>query len=503
MVTFFVTFSAVMSFYIPAAFAQGASDGGAYANVKQRCKQIKQEIVSSDKDGIVLSEYIVECTKTIVKEVFTQFINGFYPAVKKAIVAALTLAVTLFGVLQLTQALEKPGRDAFVGLFKLSCVLFFVLPDTVQQIFDMGLEALDGLTDLVFQFGKNTTSQRCFDNDTVWDRVDCMLDVLIGLKGTDSEAKSLSGFLGGAGGDEHTGAARGLMHFATTSLFSAGGMGALIGLLTFYIAYTMVMATVKSVHTYLAAVVGIAFVLVFAPLFVPMIMFRLTKQFFDKWQRIATSFVLQPVILFGFLSFMMIAMDKMLIADDGSLLKTAFGEKADSKKEVPGELIERAGALGTKAMSGLFTPQHFIGNRPNAGKEDVGMFTTYDSPIKNTPGSRQVSSGLVGAHVFSYDFAKLCDGKKADAAKCSEAIAYTTLVVALTAFVFISMLNYIPNLATDLAGGMYEVPSLYDEVGQKLPGKEMLEQRFKAGAAGAQGRFKKAIEHLVTQRPGS
>jgi len=55
-------------------------------------------------------------------------------------------------------------------------------------------------------------------------------------------------------------------------------------------------------------------------------------------------------------------------------------------------------------------------------------------------------------------------------------VTSSSIMLALASFLFISMLNYIPNLAHDLSGGVYETPGLYQGVGSQLPGQEQLTQ---------------------------
>lgn len=448
------------------AFAQGA-----YGNVQSTCQAIRQQVEGSDIDGAWLTEYIVTCTKTVVLQAFLRFVVEFYTIMHEIIMAAMTLAVTLFGVLLITGMIEKSARDTFVGLFKFGCVLFFVRPDTVTQIFNMGMDAMDGLTDIVFQFGKGG-SARCYDNATLWDRVDCMLDLLIGIV-------KKGGAGGGAAGADVQGISRGAMHFFMSNI-AGSGIGALIGMLGFYVAYQMLMATIKSIHTYLAAIISLAFVLMLAPMFVPMIMFKVSRTYFDKWHRISTSFVLQPVILFGFLSLMLIALEDMLVGEDnpGAYYRVACGPQClqkdgfISKVLTEGEGIETGGNYyGSSSRVNLANTA-----RTKASLVDTGVFGRYMS-AKPQKGNTVGSFFGAGGRFDRVDYKKQAQLTGAgDETKQQEKMALSAIALALTAFVFISMLNYIPNLATDLSGGLYEVPNLFKTMGEKLPGGEQMQK---------------------------
>lgn len=433
-----------------------------------KCAVIKAKVILLDLDKAYLVEYIVKCTTAVVKEVFGEFLQGFYNAVFRAGQAVLTLAVTIFGVMLATGAVEKASRDGFVVLFKLGCVLYFVQPHIVTWIFNSGLDAMEELTNAVYQFGNWGQSGRCFDVFTLWDRLDCTLDVLIGtVKDTEN-------------GAQLQGVSRGMLHFFASNMASTS-LGAIIGMLGFYVTYEVVLAVIKSLHTYLAAIIALAFILMFAPLFVPMIMFKVTRSFFDKWMRIAISFILQPVILFGFLSMMMIAMETMMLTGPGSLLKT-IDPSLDQKNKFVSEALENQGAFGSKMFERMFD----TGNTAerNIQLEDTGAtgMRGVDKSVKNADDVDAAVAGM-GSMNTRWDkvqYAKLKNCGSAE--ECQKRIAMVMVTMALTAFVFVSMLNYIPNLATDLSGGIYEVPSLYKELGSKIPGAEMLGKGVQGGA---------------------
>lgn len=488
------------------AYAQGGGGGGgAYGNAGQRCEQIKQQVSGADKDGAWVVEYVVMCVKTVMREAFEKFLNGFYPVVSSTITVAMTLCVTLFGVLLVTGIIEKSSRDSFVLLFKLGCILFFVKPSTVTQIYDMGNDSMDALTDIVFQFGKGSGgSGRCFDNDTVWDRIDCTLDVLIGT--VKSGGAGAAGAVAGGGGQQALeGISRGLMH-SNMMLIASTGMAAFVGLIVMYTTYQILMAIIKSVHTYLAAIMGLSFILVFAPMFIPMIMFKPTRSYFDKWQRIATSFVLQPVILFGFLSLMLIALEDILISGNGSYLKTVCGQQCDQRGVYPSKRCIESGACKTKATGA--TTRMDIGNSAERQLSTIKAgFKGGKAPVVAGGGKQQSQSADMGANYTwfdSYDMEKMgqMTGKGSEADQ-QKALALSAMALALAAFVFVSMLNYIPTLATDLSGGVNEVPNLFNKVGQHLPGGEQLQKFANEATGGITSKidgYTKQLQSMITGR---
>jgi hypothetical protein len=68
------------------------------------------------------------------------------------------------------------------------------------------------------------------------------------------------------------------------------------------------------------------------------------------------------------------------------------------------------------------------------------------------------------------------------------AVMLAMVLLTLTMFVFLSFLNYIPVLATDITGGMFEVPNLANEVGNHIPMGTQIEQASRQISDSVRGR---------------
>lgn len=481
-----VGFSAAYPDVSYAAEAPAAEEGAEGA--RSQCEFIREQIALFDNDGVYLIESTVTCIKAVIvgdarygiTGAFGKFLLAFYPVFEPIIRVALTLAVALFGAMMLAGLIEKPARDSFVVLMKLACVMYFVQTSTAQWIFDSSLKTLDGMTEMVFTFGQTGEMEgrcRIRSGDGLWDRVDCMMDVLIGIK-MDAPGAEAPDAVDEVSASK-SGISRGMMHFFFANI-SSSGLGAVIGFLGLYTIYSFSFAVLKSLHTYLAAVLGLAFILVLTPMFVPMLMFKSTKNYFEKWYRIAISFILQPVILFGFLSLMMVAFDTVLVSGNNSVLRMIIGDKAET--QVPSEVLEeegvynvtRVGETGAVLARANDLKGYFSEEMTGAMK---GRFATPEGTTL-----RDEDGNIPGVNISYYpmdgiDYARLATEMEGvgDDAEAKERLAYAAIVLALTTFVFISTLNYIPTMATDLAGGVFEVPNLYESVGQKFVGADQLE----------------------------
>ncbi len=67
----------------------------------------------------------------------------------------------------------------------------------------------------------------------------------------------------------------------------------------------MLLTFFRAVFGYIYAIIGITFLLVLSPFFVPMYLFRTTQNFFSKWIGYLASFAIQIILLFSFIAFVL------------------------------------------------------------------------------------------------------------------------------------------------------------------------------------------------------
>lgn len=78
----------------------------------------------------------------------------------------------------------------------------------------------------------------------------------------------------------------------------------------------IIMIIVRVVHIYIMSIIGLILLAYITPVVVPAVLFAKTKPIFDNWLEQITSVVLQPIILFGMLSFMLVAIDSTVFGDN-------------------------------------------------------------------------------------------------------------------------------------------------------------------------------------------
>lgn len=74
----------------------------------------------------------------------------------------------------------------------------------------------------------------------------------------------------------------------------------------------MLSIMIQFVSSYLVCVITLYIMMYVSPIFVPMILFKRTKGYFDSWLRICVSCALQPAILAGFIAFMLTIFDTVI-----------------------------------------------------------------------------------------------------------------------------------------------------------------------------------------------
>lgn len=78
----------------------------------------------------------------------------------------------------------------------------------------------------------------------------------------------------------------------------------------------MIMALIIHLtHIYIIAFVAYTIIAMFAPIFIPMILFTYTKPMFDSWVKQLVAYSLYPIILFGFLGMVFVLFDKIYFGD--------------------------------------------------------------------------------------------------------------------------------------------------------------------------------------------
>ena len=150
----------------------------------------------------------------------------------------------------------------------------------------------------------------------IWDMLDCKLAFYlssgVGAVGGGSSSASVAA---GAATAAAAGALSYVMgSFAVIFALLFGAQIILFMILTFYVAI-LVITIGWAVHLYIIASIAFSIIVFLSPIFLPMMLFQVTKNFFDSWLKEIMAYTLYPVMIFTFLALFISVFDKLYFGD--------------------------------------------------------------------------------------------------------------------------------------------------------------------------------------------
>lgn len=265
-------------------------------------------------DGYFI-QMVVSCVTKIIDEAVILMLEEYNLLLNGYILALIVLAVTIFGARILTGMVEKPGPESFGLLLKIAGVLLFTnaMVEFVPYIFD-AMEEFAGYTASYLSGAENGFAVGCgADLDvTVWQRIDCLVG---GMFGGNFSAMAANGQPG------HQGVLPALM----SSIVFVGLLGFAVFLLIIAILVPLLLLLLRCVFVYLSAYAFLALLMVISPLIIPLILFKNTAAYFDKWLKQVIAQIVQPAIVIGYLAFVFAVIDSMLFKDEQYSLAAIIG----------------------------------------------------------------------------------------------------------------------------------------------------------------------------------
>jgi TrbL/VirB6 plasmid conjugal transfer protein len=430
---------------IPLSSAMASPAGGSSGSgteVQNNCKKFQGLV---NRFGSCIKETIL---KTAVK-----YFDKMYSYFLTALNLFLTFGIIIYGVMLTTGSLvDDVKRDSMVVLLKVGFVVFFA--GNLEMIYFWVINMMDGLIDLYFQFSSSMDEGKCSDAGEGYGpfkRLDCLLDLVVGLKSSSYQG-STSGKISGDG------VGRGFINF----FFKAGissGIGMMIAGVGFFIVYTLVFTVIKITFMYLMAIISISFLVMLGPIFIPLVMFNRTKEYFDPWVKLIVSFALQPVIMFAYVAMMIIAFDKAVFSGSNSLMSAIVGPEASGSDFNLNQWMQDKGVIkrdgyGFKAKADDATKDK-TGTRSTGESTSPGMIMRdlegsggYDKPDTST----KVKTFAQHVPINMIDWKKLAEARGKSEKDLMKEILYAIIFVALVVYVFTTMLDYIPSMGADLGG---------------------------------------------------
>ena len=341
-----------------------------------------------------LTAKMAGCIRDSIDGGASVFFTQMYPFLQDAIGAVMTLAVIVYGIMLAFGAVEKVGRDTYIVLMKLAAVVVFC--NSSPFIASTVTGAMDEMAAAVVSYtppsgtadAANTdfSNSKCLQNlvsqqgsavpiMVPWLGVDCMIDTVIGIHIDPATPPANDGtwFNKQIEANSNKGMSRSLIYLFFGAM-QTSILGVMLAIIGFFFIYGMIMLIIRCFFTYIAGYMGVTFLAIISPLIIPMILFKETKQYFDKWAKMLVSFAVQPVLMLIFLIFSLTALDLCVYSGSYSVYfaiagtasqtapfdlnkyltdnkiinadsKTAMYVKADSPQAIPRDSTDTGGAL--------------------------------------------------------------------------------------------------------------------------------------------------------------
>lgn len=293
---------------------------------------------------------LVQCftdTSTgIIPAVTTSFLSHANKDYLPLVATIFLLVIVYHGVRMFLGDIQRIKSDTIILGLKMAGVLLFL--NNAPAIYIDMVNILQGLSQNIstaatslhttgFCIGGSTTntvgasnSQWQWGGTGLWARWDCIFKYLLGF---------------GAGGF----AAAGIASFLLMMVYSLG-TGFLVLFMALGVIFSLLQAAFRFIHVYLMATLALSFMFCLGYLFVPLLLFRNTFEYFNKWLSMVLGFILTPIIMFAFMGMMLMAVDITLFSGQFSLFCVIGGQSGGTCAGSDGKLFSN--------ITGTLDPKH-------------------------------------------------------------------------------------------------------------------------------------------------
>lgn len=101
-----------------------------------------------------------------------------------------------------------------------------------------------------------------------------------------------------------------------------GGLGIIFVMFTFIFAFFYIVMIIRALHVFLISIIAISLLIFVSPFTITAVMFEKTKNIFTQWLKQILGFIVQPVILFAYITLFIVIIDR-----------TAFGIRPEMSQE--------------------------------------------------------------------------------------------------------------------------------------------------------------------------
>jgi type IV secretion system protein VirB6 len=291
-----------------------------------------QDAKNNSKTLLTISSPLIECIKRmLVKLLISDKVcrfnkNGvaidqdsalykFQSGMRKAVMAFLTIYIIIFGFRIILQGNSLKPADFIMTGLKFLLVVYFsigindassssgkqVFSGMIDWAFPIMFNAADALAGWVISSdpsGLCDFSKAIYEDGysyiRLWDSLDCRVSNYLGLN-------SIFDFFAESGKDNYTFSFPPYLILLVPAILTGNVLIAMIA-----ISYPLLIISVGAymVNAFIVCMISITILGMLSPIFVPMALFNYTRGYFDAWLKLTISFVLQPIVVAAFMTFM-------------------------------------------------------------------------------------------------------------------------------------------------------------------------------------------------------
>src|SRR6185369_8184677 len=247
-------------------------------------------------------------TRGMIPVATQQFLAATKAYYLPGVMAMATCLVSLYGVKLMTGDVQRVKAESFTLVFKIVGVFFFIdqaqgwYTDIVNIMSDM-----NGIISHAMAVAGSSGVPPCVGKPDLWQAMDCLFLVVLVAGGVSIIVS--------------------LVVIILLIVFTAG-TGILIVIAFLYFMMSMFFSVVKFFQIYFMSVMAFSFVFAMGYLFVPLLMFRNTFQYFQKWMAICLAYILTPLVMYGYMGMTFIAIDYCIITGPFSVMYELCGQHA-------------------------------------------------------------------------------------------------------------------------------------------------------------------------------
>lgn len=290
----------------------------------QNGTKIQCSTLTEAKGGVFLGR-IIPCLIYTIERSTESFSEKMINLFKPMFYSFLVLVITFFGV-KVLQGEREIGPQAFMLLFKIALVIG--LMESIPHYFvpkTYGIMS-DGVSIVTDALGPNSSQISCDVNQygdantpLIWKQMDCVMG-------------KLYGFATGTGNTGPNGAKPVNMLLASsafgllTGFFFGGTLGVAVFFAMVGVLWSVAMLVLRTTLAFMNGYLIVCIMLIMTPLFLPLVLLKVTGDYFERWWKAILGGLLLPVVVVTYSMFALLMYDKVLFKPD-SLVHQIFNDQ--------------------------------------------------------------------------------------------------------------------------------------------------------------------------------